>query len=46
MSGLRLLQRLDVSGNALCALPESVGQLRQLRELHASANRLRSLPLR
>ena len=40
-----LLQRLDVSHNALRTLPESVGLLRQLRELLASANELSSLPL-
>ena len=39
------MQKLDVSHNGLTLLPgECLAKLRQLRELHASANELRDLP--
>ena len=37
-------KRLDLSRMGLAALPEAIGQLSQLRELHADMNQLTALP--
>ena len=42
--GLQLLQRLDISFNALAALPLEVAQLISLRSLAVRQNRLAALP--
>lgn len=44
LSGLRLLQRLDLSHNALTSLPDALGQLSALRLVDLSHNRLPSVP--
>ena len=44
MCSLQALQRLDISFNALPALPAAVGQLTSLRSLAARQNRLAALP--
>ncbi len=38
------MQSLDVSGNQLTALPESLGQLRKLQSIDVSSNQLTALP--
>lgn len=44
MPSLQALEDLDVSGNRLAALPDSIGQLRRLRFLNALRNQLTALP--
>lgn len=41
---LQHLEGLNLSGNKLISLPESVGQLQRLRYLDLSNNRLQTLP--
>ena len=44
MARLTQLQTLNLSGNQLTALPESLGQLTQLQTLNLSGNQLTALP--
>lgn len=41
---LHHLEGLNLSGNKLISLPESIGQLRQLQYLDLSNNKLQTLP--
>ncbi len=44
MSGLKKLRILTLSGNNLSEIPESIGELTNLEELHLDSNKITQIP--